>query len=299
MRILILGASGLLGQALVKAWGSDEVIPATSKDADIREIEQVRTLLSECRPDWTIHAAAYTDVDGCEKNHALAHEVNCVGAINVARAVRENNSRLLLISTDYVFDGTKSTPYEVDDAVRPLGVYGRTKAAAEKGVRDILPGCCILRTSWLFGPQGTCFPNTILKLAREQKTLKVVSDQRGSPTFNRDLAGVIACLVRAGAYGTIHATNAGNCSWLEFALGIVKAAGLVDVAVEPVTSAEMNRPAPRPRYSVLSGASLHAWGLSLRPWQEAFHDYLREIPTIVSATEPPALSRSGWNHALD
>jgi dTDP-4-dehydrorhamnose reductase len=284
MRILLFGASGLLGKVLQEEWGSDEIIPATSREADIRSEEQVRKLFFKCRPEWTILAAAYTDVDACENNSALAHAVNFRGAINVAQAARENNSRFLLISTDYVFDGTKSTPYEVDDPIRPLNVYGRSKAAAEQGVRDILPGCCILRTSWLFGAIGKCFPNSILALARERKTLSVVTDQTGSPTFNRDLARVIRELVRAGAAGTIHAANSGNCSWFEFAQEILRAGVHADVQLVPISTQELRRPAPRPRYSVLSCKSLAPFGISLRSWKEALPVYLQEFSALKHAT---------------
>jgi len=142
-----------------------------------------------------------------------------------------------------------------------------------------------VRTSWLFGVHGRCFPNTILKLARVQKRLTVVSDQRGRPTFNRDLARVIIRLVHAGARGTIHAANAGDCSWFEFAQEIIGAAGLTGVAVVPILSEELNRPAPRPRYSVLSCTSLHAYGVSLRHWREPLQDYLHECRAILTASE--------------
>lgn len=285
MRILILGASGLLGSVLVEDWIGDEIFPASSKDADIRDEGQVRKLLISCRPNWTILAAAYTDVDGCETNPELAHAVNCLGAANVARAARENGSRLLFISTDYVFDGTKTSSYEAHDPVRPLGVYGLSKAEAEREIRQVLPDCCILRTSWLFGAQGKCFPNTILRLAQIQKTLSVVSDQHGSPTFNRDLAKTIIQLVRAGATGTIHATNAGDCSWFEFAEEIVLAAGLADVTIKPASSKELNRPAPRPKYSVLSTTSLAQCGMSMRPWREAVIAYLEERSLMPGTIE--------------
>lgn len=276
MRVLLLGASGLLGRVLSEDWGSDDLIPASSKEVDIREYDRVRKLLLEIRPDWTVLAAAYTNVDGCEKNPPLADEVNCFGAVNVARAAKESRSHLLFVSTDYVFDGSKFAPYEVDDPVRPINTYGRSKAVGEQQVREVLPEVCILRTSWLFGVQGRCFPNTILKLAQEQKTLKVVSDQRGSPTFNRDLASVIIRLVRGGAAGTFHATNAGNCSWSEFAQEILRSAGLLDITLVPISTEELKRPAQRPRYSVLSCESLKAFGISMRPWQEAVRAYLQE-----------------------
>ncbi len=269
----------MLGRALVEEWDSDEfdeLIAATSKDVDICDLGRVRKLISKSRPDWTVLTAAYTDVDGCEKNPELAHEINCVGASNVAREARDYGSRLVFISTDYVFDGSKSAPYETEDPVAPLSVYGRSKAAGERQVREIVPDACIVRTSWLFGPHGKCFPGTILRLSQDGGELKVVSDQQGSPTFSRDLASVIIRLVRGGASGTFHATNAGSCSWFEFAAELLKCAGFPDVQVAAISSEELNRPAPRPRYSVLSCASLSRFGLSLRTWQEAVRAYVRE-----------------------
>ncbi len=299
MKVLVFGASGLLGRAVVDEWGSDEAIPATSKDADIRDASQVRRLVSQSRPDWTILAAGYTDVDGCERNPTLAHEVNCRGAENAAGAAREFGSRMMLLSSDYVFDGAKSEPYEVGDPVRPLGRYGRSKAAAEAAVRDILPDCCIVRTSWLFGAPGRCFPNTILELAAERKKLAVVSDQRGSPTFNRDLARAIVRLVQAGAKGMIHAANGGDCSWFEFAQEIVRSAGLTDIEVLPISTREANRPAPRPPYSVLSCTSLAGCGIRMRPWQEALQAYLHERFDLQGVSRRDPRNRiqasSNWN----
>jgi dTDP-4-dehydrorhamnose reductase len=276
VRILIIGGTGLLGKALLEEWNLDQALGVGSRDADIRNSTQLRALFAWCQPEWTVLAAAYTDVDGCEKNSELAHQVNCVGAINVARAAREAGSRLLFLSTDYVFDGSKRAPYDIDDPVRPINAYGRSKAEAEKGVREILPDCCILRTSWLFGASGRCFPNTILELAQSQKTLSVVADQTGSPTFNRDLARTIVKLVRANARGTIHATNAGECTWHEFACEVVRSAGLVGLSIEAIRSRDLLRPASRPKYSVLSGASLEQYGLRMRPWRETLGGYLSE-----------------------
>jgi dTDP-4-dehydrorhamnose reductase len=189
---------------------------------------------------------------------------------------RETNSRLTFISTDYVFDGSKSTPYEVDDPVNPISVYGRSKADGEIAVRKIIPNCCIVRISWLFGAERKCFPDAILALAQDHKELQVVADQRGCPTFNRDAAQAIIRLIHADAQGTIHATNAGVCSRFEFAQEILRAAGLASVVMKPATSDEQRRPAPRPKYSALSDTSLKNYGISMRPWQEALRDYLAE-----------------------
>jgi dTDP-4-dehydrorhamnose reductase len=273
MRVLVIGATGLLGRVLLDGWDGDTITGVGSRDVDIRDHSQLSLLFGRCRPEWTILAAAYTDVDGCEKDPGRAHQVNCAGAINVACAARDARSKLLFVSTDYVFDGSKSTPYEPQDAVSPINAYGHSKAEAEKGIREILPSCCILRTSWLFGAVGRCFPNTILELARSQKKLRVVADQIGSPTFNRDLARAIVKLVQADAHGTVHASNAGECSWCDFARELVRAAGFEDVSVEAVRTEDVPRPARRPRYSVLSNTSLERYAVHMRPWQETLGDY--------------------------
>jgi len=276
MRVLILGATGLLGRALLEEWNGDLVTGVGSRDVDVRDEAKLCELFARCQPECTVLAAAYTDVDGCEKNPELAYQVNCLGAINVARAAREAGSRLLFLSTDYVFDGSKCSPYETHDPVGPINVYGRSKAEAEKGLAEIFPDCCIVRTAWLFGAHGKCFPNTILEMAQSQKKLSVVADQTGSPTFNRDLARAIVQLVRANARGTIHATNAGECTWYEFASEVLRAVGLVDVRIEAIRSEALARPAARPKYSVLSSTSPERYAVRMRPWRQTIHDYLTE-----------------------
>ncbi|HMF91678.1 MAG TPA: dTDP-4-dehydrorhamnose reductase [Candidatus Angelobacter sp.] len=276
MRVLVIGATGLLGKVLLEQWDGDELTGAGSRDADVRHPEELKRLFARCRPEWTVLAAAYTDVDGCEKDPERAHQVNSIGAVNVAREARETQSKLLFLSTDYVFDGKKNTPYEPEDAIDPLNVYGRSKAEAEKQICAIVPDCCIVRTSWLFGVHGRCFPNTILELAQTRNHLNVVADQTGCPTFNRDLAGAIIQLVRANAQGIVYVTNRGACSWYEFACEILGAAGRSDVTVSSSRTEDVPRPATRPKYSVLSGAGLEKFGLRMRPWQEALRDYCAE-----------------------
>jgi dTDP-4-dehydrorhamnose reductase len=276
MRVLVIGATGLLGRVLLQEWDENNLTGVGSRDVDVQDESQLRPLFERCHPEWTILAAAYTDVDGCEKDPERAHQVNCAGAMNVARAARDARSKLLFVSTDYVFDGAKSTPYDPEDAVCPINVYGRSKADAEKGILEILPGCCILRTSWLFGAVGRCFPNTIFELARSQKRLRVVADQIGCPTFNRDLARVIVQLLRANARGTIHASNSGECSWCDFARELLCAGGLTEVAVEAVRTEDVPRLARRPKYSVLSHASLERYGIRMRPWRETLGDYFAD-----------------------
>jgi dTDP-4-dehydrorhamnose reductase len=218
-------------------------------------------------------AAAYTDVDGCENNSDLAFAVNRDGAVNVATAAKEVGSRLLFLSSDYVFDGKKTMPYEAGDDRNPASVYGRTKAEAEVKLLEMIPECCIARTSWLFGTGGKCFPDTILKLAASRPAIDVVNDQHGCPTYTEDLARAIVQLCRKNASGILHVTNAGDCTWFEFAQEIVRSAGLA-TTVRPVSSQQMARPAPRPAYSVLSPAGLGAFGIDIPSWPDGLRRYL-------------------------
>jgi dTDP-4-dehydrorhamnose reductase len=275
MRVTIVGGTGLLGKALSREWSGDEIVSLGSRDVDIRSDEQVDEALHRYRPEWIVLAAAYTDVDGCEANRDLALDVNFLGAVRIARAAAAAGAKLLFLSTDYVFDGRKTTPYEIDDRLAPQGAYGESKARAEVGIREILPECCIVRTSWVFGVGGKCFPDTILKLANTRKELDVVSDQKGCPTYTVDLARTIVQLCRKNATGTVHVTNRGECTWFDFAAEIVGQAGL-DPVVKPTTSDKLVRLAKRPAYSVLSSASLTNYGLSMPMWQNALQRYLLE-----------------------
>jgi len=273
MRVTIFGASGLLGKELMRESGGDTVTGLTSQDVDIRDADRVLQVLRETRPEWVILAAAYTDVDGCESNQDLAFAVNRDGALNVAAAAKQVGARLLFFSSDYVFDGKKSAPYETADERNPQSVYGRTKAEAEIRLLELVPDCCIARTSWLFGIGGKCFPDTILKLAASRPALDVVNDQRGCPTYVVDLARAIIQLCGKNARGIVHVTNAGDCTWFDFAADIVKSAGLSTI-VRPVNSQQMARPAPRPAYSVLSPASLERLGIEMPSWHDALRRYL-------------------------
>jgi dTDP-4-dehydrorhamnose reductase len=275
MRIAILGATGLLGKDLLREWTGDEIVGFSSRDADIREPQQVNEIVQKVRPEWIVLSAAYTNVDDCESHPDLAFAVNRDGAVNVAKAAKRIGAKLVFISSDYVFDGKKTSPYETDDPRNPQSVYGRSKAEAEAQLLNVLPECCIARTSWLFGTGGKCFPDTILKLSASRSALDVVNDQRGCPTYSVDLARTIIKLCRNNASGIVHATNAGDCSWFEFAREIVKRAGL-STEVRPVSSDQMARPAPRPAFSVLSARSLQPYGIETPTWQDALGRYLRE-----------------------
>lgn len=275
MRVAIFGASGLLGKALMREWSGDAVVGYSSRDVDIRDASAVRVIAEETEPEWIVLAAAYTDVDGCENNPDLAFTVNRDGAANVAEAAKKTGAKLLFLSSDYVFDGKKTSPYETDDARHPQSVYGRSKAEAEIKLLELMPESCLVRTSWLFGVGGKCFPDTILKLAVSRSTLDVVNDQRGCPSYTVDLARAIIRLCCESASGIVHVTNAGECTWFEFASAIVQQAGLA-TALRPVSSQQMARPAPRPAYSVLSPESLRRWRIEMPTWGDALQRYLRQ-----------------------
>jgi dTDP-4-dehydrorhamnose reductase len=265
----------MLGKALMRQWTGDDVTGRGSAQADIRSPDQVDKLVADSNPEWIILSAAYTDVDGCEINPTLAAAVNTHGAANVAKAAANSRAKLLFVSTDYVFNGTKSAPYEASDPRHPINAYGKSKADAEEKILGLLPEACVVRTSWLFGPAGKCFPDTILKLAATRAEIEVVNDQRGSPTYTFDLADAIIKLCHADAKGIIHATNRGVCSWYDFAVETLRQAGSKTV-VRQTSSDKFVRPAPRPSYSVLSEASLSAYEIQMRAWQDTLTDYLRE-----------------------
>jgi dTDP-4-dehydrorhamnose reductase len=277
MRVTVFGASGLLGQELVRAAEARgaKLTALSSKDADLRDHARVEQVIRDSRPEWIILSAAFTDVDGCEANPDLALAVNCQGAVHVAQAARKVGSHLMFLSTDYVFDGTKGSPYEISDPRNPINVYGESKARAEERLLEMVSDVCIVRTSWLFGHGGRCFPATILKLAATRPEISVVNDQRGSPTFTHDLAPTVIQLCDQGARGIVHATNSGDCTWYEFAKEIMRMSGL-PAAVKPVSTAEFPRPARRPAFSVLSAASLAAHGIQMPSWQDALRRYLAE-----------------------
>ena len=276
MRVTLFGASGLLGQDLVRALEGAELTAPSQEEADLRDARRIGEIVSDSKPEWILLSAAYTDVDGCQSHRDLAMSVNCEGAVNVAFAARKNGARLMFMSTDYVFDGTKGTPYETSDVRHPVSVYGDSKARAEVRLLEIVPDVCIVRTSWLFGRGGKCFPATMLKLAASRPEIHVVDDQRGSPTYTRDLAAALVELCRKQARGIVHATNAGDCTWFEFAREIVQRAGLA-AEVKPIDTAGFPRPARRPAYSVLSPESLHAYGIRMPDWRDALGRYLAEV----------------------
>ena len=278
MRILVTGVKGMLGSALLPCLEPQHQVRGVDLEHfDICKEPAVEKAFRELRPELVFHLAAYTDVDGCEVNPQKAEEVNVGGTRNVARACAEIGAALLYVSTDYVFDGCQEKPYREEDCPHPRSAYGCSKLRGEQFVEALVARHCIVRTSWLYGPQGKNFVATILKLAREREELQVVSDQRGSPTYTRHLAEKLAQLSQAKAYGIYHVTGAGHCSWFEFAQAVVKAGGYNRVRVAPVATQDLGRPARRPANSVLENRRLLQSGLGALPhWTEGLAQYVEE-----------------------
>jgi len=274
MKIAITGATGMLGQALCKAFAKHSIYPLSSRQPDVASLHDVRQKISEVKPDWILHTAAFTRVDEAESDPFEAYRVNALGARNLAAVAAENGSRLVYYSTDYVFDGTQKRPYREWDSTNPLNEYGRSKLAGEFFVRSLCPLHLIVRTSWLFGSKGSHFVDRILQLAQEKESLDVVTDQRGSPTFTSDLAYMTLCLVEGEKTGTYHVTNSGNCSWHELACEIVTLSGL-SLQVNPIESSAYSTSTRRPANSVLENYLLELEGTPLlRTWKSALEAYL-------------------------
>jgi len=270
--ILVVGANGMLGHDLMKVLSGD-IRGVDIGDIDITSIESVRRVLLTLKPAVIINAAAYTDVDGCETNREVAMRVNGEGVGNLAAIAGEIGARLVQISTDYIFDGSKGSPYMEDDLARPLSVYGESKLAGEINAGRVADHL-IVRTQWLYGMHGKNFVETMLRLAGERDELAVVDDQIGSPTWTVDLSMAIRALLEKGCRGTYHAVNAGHCSWNAFAGAIFAEAGLT-IKVNPLSTVELDRPAPRPLYSTLDCAKLAGdIGFRPQPWRDALRKYL-------------------------
>lgn len=271
-RVLITGAGGMLGQDLVDAASEMDVVRLTHADLDITDHAAVEQAVQLHWPELVINCAAWTDVDGAESDEAGATLVNGAGAGNVARSANAVGAWTIQISSDYVFDGTKPEPYVESDATRALSAYGRSKLAGELEVAKEAPERhTIVRSSWLFGTHGRCFPATILRLAAERDELAVVDDQTGCPTFTGHLAQGLVSLIEGPPAGVVHMAGSGSCSWFALAKRIVELGGL-DCEVKPARTTDMARPAPRPAYSVL--VSERAETPTLPHWQEGLADYL-------------------------
>jgi dTDP-4-dehydrorhamnose reductase len=271
-RYLITGAAGMLGRDLQVALAGRDVTALARADLDITNLANVRSAVAG--HDVIINSAAYTKVDDAESHEIEANAINAIGAGNLATAAAEIGARFVQLSTDYVFDGSATTPYPEDAPLAPVSAYGRTKADGERLTRAANPSTIIIRAAWLYGQHGPNFARTMLALAAQRPEVSVVVDQVGQPTWTLDLAGQLVALLDTGTEaGTFHATASGQCSWFDFAQAVFEFAGLDLARVKPTDSSQFVRPAPRPAYSVLGHDAWQTVGLPpMRHWKAALEE---------------------------
>ncbi len=296
-RVLVTGAGGQLGGYLIEALvrNGDEprglgahAGPGVDAVVDIADESAVERVITEMRPRLVIHAAAYTDVDGCERDPDRAMLINADGARNVARAARAAGAWLLAVSTDFVFPGTGGAPYDEDAAPDPISVYGRSKLAGEEAVLGEDDGFAVARTAWVYGGAGKHFPRTVLTVLRDRGEMEVVDDEVGSPSFAGDLAEALVALSARQPAGTFHLTNEGSTSRHEFAVAVAEAAGMDPSLVRPTTTPEFLAryplPAKRPLNSTLVNRRAAELGVTLRPWREATMEYVPRLAAELGMT---------------
>lgn len=283
MRVLVTGAKGQLGTDLMNELDRQglEGIGVDVEEMDITDAAACQKVISEANVDAVIHCAAYTAVDAAEDNVDLCRRINGDGTRNVAQACRDAGVKMMYISTDYVFDGQGTRPWEPDDRRDPLNVYGETKYEGELAVEELLDRYFTVRIAWVFGVAGKNFIKTMLRLGKERGAVSVVNDQIGSPTYTYDLARLLVDMIQTDRYGRYHATNEGLCSWYEFACEIFRQAGMDGVKVTPVTSEAFAAKAKRPSNSRMSKEKLTENGFKRLPsWQDALGRFLKEIGEI-------------------
>ena len=280
MKVLVTGAKGQLGTDLMNELEKRgiESIGVDVQEMDITDKEACMRVISESKADAVIHCAAYTAVDAAEDNVDLCRKINGEGTRNVALACQATGAKLMYISTDYVFDGQGTRPWEPDDSRSPLNVYGQTKYEGELAVEELVEKFFTVRIAWVFGVAGKNFIKTMLRLGKERGAVSVVDDQVGSPTYTYDLARLLVDMIQTDYYGRYHATNEGFCSWDEFACEIFRQAGMDEVKVTPVSSDQFPVKAVRPANSRMSKAKLEENGFEPLPtWQDALGRFLKEI----------------------
>ena len=276
MKILITGGQGHLGQALQACLTGYELIPLGKDVLDVSQRRSVFTAVSQHQPDIIIHCAAYTHVDGCAQNPALAYQINALGTQHVALACQADNIPLVHISSNEVFAGDNIAGYEEWMPLNPINAYGRSKAAAEFMVRHLVPRHYIVRTAWLYAPGGHNFIHAIINRAHTTGQLRVVTDEVGNPTATQDVARAVAQLLPTQQYGTYHLVNEGACSRWAFANEILQIAGLSNIHNTPILSHQYPRASTPPPYAALHNIAGAALGITLRPWQAALTDYIQQ-----------------------
>jgi len=280
MKVLVTGVKGQLGYDVVNELTKrgHEAVGVDVDEMDITDGDACRQVITEANPDAVIHCAAYTAVDAAEDNVDLCRRVNADGTRNIALVCRDLDIKMVYISTDYVFDGQGTRPWEPDDVRDPLNVYVVTKCEGEMAVEELVKKFFIVRIAWVFGVNGKNFIRTMLRLGEERGAVSVVDDQIGSPTYTYDLARLLVDMTESEHYGRYHATNEGFCSWYEFACEIFKQAGMAEVKVTPVDSSQFPAKAKRPMNSRMDKSKLAANGFEPLPaWQDALNRYLKEI----------------------
>jgi len=277
MRVFITGCKGQLGTVLEVALTNHTLAGCDLPDTDITDREAIQATIVNFQPDVVIHAAAWTDVDGCARDPDKAYLVNGVGTQNVALACATSDAAMVYISTNEVFDGTATRPYREWDALNPINPYGRSKAAGEWFTRNLLTRFYIVRTAWLYAPGGHNFPHRILELARERARLEVVDDEVGNPTYAPDLAAAIVSLIETGAYGVYHLVNQGYCSRYEFAKELLHLSGMEDTPIESISLEEFERDSTPPKFAPLFNTAGAAHGVELRPWQDALKSFAQSL----------------------
>ena len=284
-KLLVTGAKGMLGQAVVAAAekSCDQTLALGRGELDITDAAAVTATIDQFEPDALINCAAWTDVDGAEAEEAAATEINGAGAANVAASCEASGVRLVHVSTDYVFDGAATEPYLESDPVSPQSAYGRSKLAGEAAIEAAGGDYAIVRTAWLFGAGGSNFVDTMLRLGGEREQIEVVTDQIGCPTWTGHLAPALIACAAADETGIFHAVGGGRCSWFELASETISLAGL-DCKVQPTTTESFPRPAPRPAFSVL-GSERGDEAIVLPDWHEGLRGYLAAAGVIDSAAE--------------
>ena len=280
-RVAISGSNGQLGRRLQKLFKPELTLLIDMHNCDITDNKKTSALLRSHAPEVIINCAALTDVDGCERNPNLASAVNAYATYNIAMAAKELGARLIHVSTDYVFDGTKGSAYTESDKACPINIYGMTKLEGELAVTRALDNYVIMRTAWLYG-SGNNFVRKILELAKTRERLKVVYDQHGSPTYAKDLAQAIAKIACTQITGIFHCANEGGASRLELAKEAIMRAGL-NTVIMPVDSSAFPVPARRPSNTMLDCSKLKSIGIRMRPWKEALSDYLNSFDSSLTA----------------
>ncbi len=270
MKICLLGGTGQLGNEINKVLQDDVVYSFGRKSLDITNLDEVYTKIKSLQPEVIIHAAGYTNIDKCEESPEIAYEVNTLGTRNVAEISQELGNKLVYISSDYVFDGEKGSPYKETDKQNPINVYGRTKFDGEKEILKNVDKHFIVRTAWLFGHKGKNFIQSTLSLASKKSIMNVVDDQISSPTYGLDLAHALKMLLNTEDYGIYHFVNDGDCSWYQLAQEICRLRK-IEAKLNPITTEDLKWKAARPKNSSLSNNS----NIPLRPWQEALEEFLR------------------------